>query len=374
MADRVVVAMSGGVDSSMAAALLVEQGYDVIGVMLRLWVEAPPVGADAESVNRCCSLESLSDAQLVAHRLGVPFYVINAEEPFRSGVVDSFVREYAAGRTPNPCLLCNRRIRFGYLLEYARSLGARYLATGHYARIRSGGDGKLELWRGVDPAKDQSYVLSVLGQGDLRQALFPAGEYTKGQVRALAADHGLPTASRPESQDLCFVSDGDYRRFLARWAPESVRPGSIRDCRGRRLGTHRGLPFYTVGQRGGLGIAAPRPLYVLELQTESNVLIVGAIEELERRWLRTAAVNWVAGEPPGMLFSAQVQIRYRALPMPATVIAQPDMSVEVHLAEPLLGVTPGQAAVFYEGEVCLGGGTITEARGRVEVGEEPCQH
>jgi tRNA-specific 2-thiouridylase len=342
--------------------------------MLRLWVEPPQLGAEADVANRCCSLESLADARRVADRLGIPFYVVNAEEPFRRGVVDFFIDEYAAGCTPNPCLVCNRKIRFGYLLEYARSLDARYLATGHYARIRTDGDGKLELWRGVDRAKDQSYVLSVLGQGDLRQVLFPAGEYTKGQVRALAADYGLPTASRLESQDLCFVSDGDYRRFLARWAPESVRPGPIQDRQGRRLGTHRGLPFYTVGQRGGLGIAARRPLYVLELQTESNALVVGAVEELGRCWLRTAAVNWVAGEPPGMRFSAQVQIRYRALPMPATVIARPDMSVEVHLAEPLLGVTPGQAAVFYEGEVCLGGGTITEARGRVEVGEEPCQH
>jgi len=374
MTSRIVVAMSGGVDSSVAAALLVEQGYDVIGVMLRLWVETLDPDTAADVANRCCSLESLNDAQSVADRLGIPFYVINAEEPFRSAVVDSFVREYAAGRTPNPCLVCNRKIRFGYLLEYARSLGADHLATGHYARIRPGGDGKLELWRGVDRTKDQSYVLSVLGQDDLSQVLFPVGEYTKAEVRALAADRGLPTASRVESQDLCFIADGDYRRFLARWAPDSVRPGPILDSHGSRLGTHRGIPFYTVGQRSGLGIAAPIPLYVLELHSESNTLIVSTAEELGRRWLRTAAVNWIAGRAPVALFPAQVQIRYRAQPVPGTVIARCDGSVEVHLAESARGVTPGQAAVFYECETCLGGGTIIEARSRAEVGEEPCQH
>jgi tRNA-specific 2-thiouridylase len=373
MADHVVVAMSGGVDSSAAAALLVEQGYAVIGVMLRLWAEPPLPGAEADASNRCCSLESLAGAQAVADRLDIPFYVINAEEPFRRGVVDFFIREYAAGRTPNPCLTCNRKIRFGYLLEYARSLGARYLATGHYARIRAGADGKLELWRGVDPLKDQSYVLSVLGQNDLRQVLFPMGEYTKAQVRALAAGRGLPTASRPESQDLCFVADGDYRRFLTRWAPASVRPGPILDRQGRRLGTHRGLPFYTVGQRGGLGIAAPRPLYVLELQVESNTLFVGAAEDLGQRWLRAAGVNWIAGDPPASSSSVRVQIRYRAEPVPARTVSRPDGSVEVYLAESLRGVTPGQAAVFYRDEACLGGGTIVEARRCGEPGEAPCQ-
>jgi tRNA-specific 2-thiouridylase len=374
MTDRVVVAMSGGVDSSVAAALLVEQGYDVIGVMLRLWVEPSQFGAEADAANRCCSLESLNDARRVADRLNIPFYVINAEESFRSEVVDFFIREYSAGRTPNPCLVCNRKIRFGYLLEYARALGARYLATGHYARIRRGVDSKFQLLRGVDLAKDQSYVLSVLGQTDLRQVLFPVGDYSKARVRALASDRGLPTVSRPESQDLCFIADGDYRRFLARWASDSARPGPILDCRGRHLGMHRGLPYYTVGQRRGLGISASQPVYVLELHTETNALIVGTGEELERRWLRTAAVNWVAGEPPAALFPAQVQVRYRAVPVPATVIPRPDLGVEVRLAEPLRGVTPGQAAVFYQGEVCLGGGLIREARSCAEPGEKLCQN
>jgi tRNA-specific 2-thiouridylase len=373
MANRVVVAMSGGVDSSVAAALLVEQGYDVIGVMLRLWMEPMHADVDGGAANRCCSLESLSDARSVAELLGIPFYVVNAEEPFRRWVVDSFVREYAAGRTPNPCLVCNRRIRFGYLLEYASYLGADYLATGHYARVCRGSDDKLQLRRGVDRTKDQSYVLSILGQDDLRKVLFPVGGYTKAQVRELATQRGLPTASRIESQDLCFIADGDYRRFLARWAPDSVRPGMILDRHGRRLGMHRGLPFYTVGQREGLGIASSRPLYVLELRVENNALVVGPAEELAEHWLRTAVVNWIAGPLPSTLFPAQIQIRYRAQPVPVTVIPRPDMSVEVSVAEPLRSVSPGQAAVFYEGDICLGGGIILEARARGRVGEAPCQ-
>jgi len=264
MPERVVVAMSGGVDSSVAAALLVEQGHEVIGVMLRLWSEPPrPTlgsGTIAAATNRCCSLDSIQDARGVAEKLGIPFYVLNAEEAFETDVVGSFIETYAAGRTPNPCLVCNRKIRFGYLLDYAtRTLGARYLATGHYARIRRDADGRYQLWRGADRGKDQSYVLSVLGRADLAQALFPVGEFTKPQVRALAAERGLPAASRAESQDLCFIADGDYRRFLAEHAPEAMRPGPIVDTNGRQLGVHAGLPAYTIGQRGGLGIAAAQP-------------------------------------------------------------------------------------------------------------------
>jgi tRNA-specific 2-thiouridylase len=337
--------------------------------MLRLWSEPPLPDAEPDAVNRCCSLEAQVDAQAVADRLGIPFYVINAEEPFRRGVVDLFIREYAAGRTPNPCLACNRKIRFGYLLEYARSLGARYLATGHYARIRTGAAGKMELWRGIDQRKDQSYVLSVLGQDALRQVLFPIGEYKKAQVRAIAATLGLPTASRQESQDLCFVADGDYRSFIRRWAPDTLTPGPVLDRQGRQLGLHQGLPLYTVGQRGGLGIAAPRPLYVLELQVENNVLIVGAAEELERCWLRTDAVNWIAAEPPAPSAAVQVQIRYHARPVPATVVTHTGGWVETHLCERLRGVTPGQAAVFYRGDNCLGGGTIVDSGGCADPGD-----
>lgn len=380
MPERVVVAMSGGVDSSVAAALLVEQGYEVIGVMLRLWsedlapqrfslpaggsVSALPLagaGVGERSINRCCSLESIHDARGVADRLGIPFYVVNAEAPFKANVVDFFVREYTAGRTPNPCLMCNRTIRFGFLLDFARSLGARSLATGHYARLGRDETGGYQLQRGVDRAKDQSYVLSVLGQADLAAALFPVGEYTKPQVRTLAAERGLPTASRNDSQDLCFVADGDYRRFLAEQVPDAVRPGPIVDRQGRRLGTHRGLPLYTIGQRSGLGIAASEALYVLALDVVANAVVVGRAAELGGSWLRTARVNWVAGSAPAQSFEAEVQIRYHAIPAAATVTPLPEGEAEVQFHAPLRDITPGQAAVFYRGEICLGGGVIAEA-------------
>ncbi len=367
MAERVVVAMSGGVDSSVAAALLKERGYDVVGIMLRLWSEPVALaGAHEAASNRCCSVESVADAAAVADRLGIPFYVVNAEAPFKQRVVDAWIDAYGRGLTPNPCLNCNRHIRFGFLLNYARSLGATHLATGHYARIRAGEDGRLQLWRGADRGKDQSYALSVLGQDELRQALFPVGEYTKPEVRALAAERGLPTASRVDSQDLCFVSDGDYRRFLGEHAAEAVHPGPILDTSGQELGRHRGLPFYTVGQRSGLGIAAREPLYVLALDVDRNALVVGTAAQLGRTAFRTGRVNWIAGAPPASSFRAEVQIRYRAQAVPASVAVDDSGGAQVELDAPLRDVTPGQAAVFYDGERCLGNGLILR-----EAGGEP---
>jgi tRNA-specific 2-thiouridylase len=353
--------MSGGVDSSVAAAVLKEQGYDVVGIMLRLWSEpvAPVLGGTHEAAtNRCCSVESVADASAVADKLGIPFYVLNAEAPFKQRVVDTWIDAYGQGLTPNPCLNCNRHIRFGFLLNNARSLGAAYLATGHYARVRRGDAGKLQLWRGADRAKDQSYVLSVLGQEDLREALFPVGEYTKPEVRALAAERGLPTASRVDSQDLCFVADGDYRRFLGEHAADTVQPGAIVDTAGREVGRHQGLPFYTIGQRSGLGIAGREPLYVLALDVSRNAVVVGTREQLGRQAFRTGAVNWISGETPADAFRAEVQIRYRAQPAAATVYQNADGSAEVVLDAPLRDVTPGQAAVFYDGEQVIGSGLI----------------
>lgn len=354
MKERVVVAMSGGVDSSTAAALLVEQGYEVIGIMLRLWAEIEP---GVESTNRCCAPEAVEEARAVAYHLGIPFYLINAEQQFRREVVDCFIEEYARGRTPNPCVVCNRRVRFGYLLDYALMLGADSLATGHYARIRRSPTGTFQLWRGLDRDKDQSYMLHALDQRQLERALFPLGELTKAQVRALAAERGLRVAERPESQDLCFVSDGNYRRFLGRWAPEIARPGPIVDRSGRQLGTHQGLAFYTIGQRRGLGIAAPEPLYVVELRPQDSTVVVGTAAELGRNRLSISPMHWIEGPPATGMIEAEVQIRYRARPAPASITVEGDRA-QVTFHQPLRDITPGQSAVLYHGDHCLGGGPI----------------
>lgn len=375
---RVVVAMSGGVDSSLAAALLVEQGYDVTGVMMRLWSE---VSEGVGSANKCCSLDAVDDARRVADQLGIPFYLINVEQPFKQRVVDFTIDRYLAGETPNPCIQCNRHIRFDYLYNYALSLGADCLATGHYARVRGAVEGyqypvtsehysdngldlpvltdHWSLLTGVDTAKDQSYVLHVLTQEKLARVLFPVGEYAKTEVRRMAAERGLPVASRHDSQDLCFLADGDYRRFLRDWSPAgSIEPGPLVDSAGNVLGQHAGLPFYTVGQRKGLGIAAPEPLFVLRLEPASNQLVVGSAGELGRSQLAARDVNWIAGQPPAPAFRAQVKIRYKATPAPATVEADGDDGVIVRFDAPLRDITPGQAAVFYDGDRCLGGGLI----------------
>ena len=349
--QRVAVAMSGGVDSSVAAALLVEQGQEVVGLMLRLW------SPDPRGLNRCCSPDALATARRVAAMLDIPFHVLDVRAPFKAQVVDFFVEGYRQGVTPNPCLECNRHIRWGFLLRHALALGATHLATGHYARVRQREDGRYLLLRAMDRAKDQSYVLSVMTQENLRHACFPIGDYTKEEVRAMAAERGLPVAQRRESQDLCFVTDGDYQAFLE---SQGVRlsPGPIVDVEGRTLGEHRGLAAYTIGQRKSIGISAPEPLYVVAKDMARNALIVGPRTALERRTFHVGRVNWVLGEPPDGPVEVGVQVRYRAREVPATVTATGEAQAEVELAEPLPDVTPGQAAVFYQGEVCLGGGII----------------
>mgnify|MGYP005814631419 CR=1 FL=1 len=348
----VVVAMSGGVDSSVAAALLVERGYRVIGMMLRLWSEP---GMEGE--NRCCTPDAMALARRVAAQLGIPFYALDVQDRFHEVVVKPFIDGYVQGVTPNPCVFCNRQIRWGFLLDRARAFGADYLATGHYARVDRQND-TVRLLRGTDPAKDQSYVLSVLSQDQLRQSLFPIGEYAKPRVRELAREFDLPVAERADSQDLCFLARRDYRDFLARNAPQSVRPGSIVNSDGQVVGEHQGLAFYTIGQRKGLGIASPEPLYVLRKDLQRNTLVVGLEAELGQRSLSTREINWVSGQPLSEPIRAQVKIRYKATEAWASVTPSGDRQVQVEFDRPLRDITPGQRAVFYQDDECLGGGTI----------------
>jgi len=353
---RVVVAMSGGVDSATAAVVLLDRGYQVIGMMMRLWAEEDAAGEEA-SVNRCCSPEAVDDARQVCQLLGIPFYLVNYEREFKHHVVDTFVAEYCRGRTPNPCLACNRRIKFDLLLHHALALDAQYLATGHYARIREV-DGVYQLCKGVDPAKDQSYVLYMLGQAELRHLLFPIGDYTKSQVRAIARQRALPVAGREESQDLCFVRDNDYRRFLSEYAPDAIQPGPIFDSTGRPLGEHKGLPFYTIGQRSGLGISAPEALYVLEIDLSRNALIVGPASELGRSELIAEEVSYVSGHAPPAPIQVTAKIRRQARLARATLTPLNGNRAQLVFTRPLRDITPGQGVVFYQGDVVLGGGII----------------
>jgi tRNA-uridine 2-sulfurtransferase len=355
---RVVVAMSGGVDSSVAAALLVEQGYDVVGMMMRLWSE--PGRGSAGPHNRCCTPDQMADARRVANILGIPFYVLDAQDYFRHHVVQFFIDEHAAGRTPNPCIECNRQVRFTYLYAQAMALGADYLATGHYARVKPSADG-YQLQKAVDEAKDQSYVLHLLNQEQLAHVKFPVGDYPKEAVRQMAERFGLPVAQKGESMDLCFLGDGDYRRFLREHAPETAKPGPILTVSGENLGQHTGLPAYTIGQRKGLGVATGRPLFVVAKDIQRNALIVGSRVESGRLNLIVRKVNWVAGQPPAGPIQAQIKIRYRARPVSSEVTRIDRDTVQIAFHEPILGATPGQGAVFYQGEFCIGGGIIAGA-------------
>jgi tRNA-specific 2-thiouridylase len=350
----VVVAMSGGVDSSVAAALLLDQGYDVIGMMLRLWSEP-----GKEIYNRCCTPEAMSLARRVSAQLGIPFYALDAQAVFREVVVQYFIDGYTNGSTPNPCLACNRSIRWEFLLKHALALGADSMATGHYARLERPTGSPIKLLRAIDRNKDQSYILHVLSQEQLFHALFPLGELTKPEVRSLARQYDLPVADRPESQDLCFLGQDDYRGFLRRNAPEVRSPGAIVDLAGNVLGRHEGLAFYTIGQRKGIGISSQQPLYVIRKDTESNSLVVGPQEALGGKAFVASEVNWVSGVLPQGPARLQVRVRYKAEEVWGKVIPLVGQKTRVELEKPVRDITPGQAAVFYDGEHCLGGGVIS---------------
>ena len=344
--------MSGGVDSSVAAAILVDQGYDVIGMMLRLWSEP---GTD--SVNRCCSPEAMAQARQVSAQLGIPFYAIDAQDVFFNQVVDFFIDGYTQGITPNPCLHCNRHIRWEFLLHHALAFGSDFMATGHYARLRHN-NSRIQLLKAVDREKDQSYVLHVLNQDQLAKAVFPLGEYSKSEVRQLARNYNLPVADRPESQDLCFISQGDYREFLQRNSTLTANGGLILNKEGETLGYHQGLMNYTIGQRRGLGVSSRIPMYVLEKDQANNTLIIGERELLGRDTLWAEDVNWVSIGLPADPFQAQVKIRYKSSEEPASIYPIDVGKVKIKFDRKINGITPGQAAVFYQDEICIGGGII----------------
>jgi tRNA-specific 2-thiouridylase len=356
MSDQphVVVAMSGGVDSSVAAALLVEQGYRVTGMMLRLWSEP-----GLEESNRCCTPDAMLQARRVAAILNIPFYAIDGRERFRNTVVQAFLDGYASGETPNPCITCNRLMRWGLLLDEARAIGADFLATGHYARLKRQEDGRVSLLTGIDSTKDQAYVLSILTQEQLQHSLLPVGQFPKTEIRRLAHHYGLPVAERPDSQDLCFLAGGDYREFLGRYLPETQAPGPIIDRQGRQLGQHLGLADYTIGQRKGLRIAASQPLYVLEKIQSTNTLVVGTEDELGRSELELHDVNWISGFAPDGEFDANIKIRYKATPMAGRVTPKGEYSASIRFAQPLRDITAGQIAAILLDEVVLGGGWIS---------------
>ena len=350
---RIVVAMSGGVDSSVAAAVLAAQGHDVIGLSMQLYDQS-----GTQAFGSCCTLDDLQDARRVATAIGIPHYILNFERQFQETVVANFVGEYVAGRTPIPCAHCNSDLKFSTLLDRAKGLGAEVVATGHYARVEPAPDGRWLLRRGVDPDKDQAYFLFSLTQEQLARASFPVGALTKAEVRAQARALGLRVAEKPDSQEICFVPDGDYASFVERQAPAAVKAGVVADESGRTLGTHEGVHRFTIGQRKGLGVSSQAPLYVLRIDADSGQVTVGSRDALERRALTASQVNWTCGDASTGWRAVTAQIRHRHRPAAGRVRALPAGRAEFESDEPLSAVTPGQAAVFYDGDVVVGGGWI----------------
>jgi len=345
--------MSGGVDSAVAAGLLQQAGYDVLGVTMRLWTQED--AAASRHHKRCCSVEDTDDARAAADVLGVRHYVLNLEREFAEGVVDRFVREYTLGRTPNPCLACNDRVKFRPLLEHALTLDADYLATGHYARVRQTGGG-FELHRAVDPSKDQSYVLYTLGQGELSRTLFPVGELPKAEIRRLAREWRLPNADKPDSADICFIPSGDYRAFVRERVPATA--GAIVDTSGAEIGEHEGIVNYTIGQRRGLpSRGGGEPLYVIGVDAETNTVIAGENGDLMAEGLVAEELSFVSGETPAREIRVEARIRYRSEPVASTLRVEGERA-KVCFERAQRAVTPGQAVVFYDGDRVIGGGTI----------------
>jgi tRNA-uridine 2-sulfurtransferase len=353
---RIVVAMSGGVDSSVAAALYKEQGHEVIGITMQIWDYTKFTAPEGETFGTCCSLDDVYDARRVADQLGIPFYVVNFETHFQQTVIDKFCDDYFAGRTPNPCVLCNQVLKFELLLRKARELEADWLVTGHYAQVVEE-DGRYQLFKGLDPNKDQSYFLFTLTQEQLRYVRFPLGSMTKETVREHAARFELRVADKPESQDICFVPDGDYVRFLEQERGSGAMDGEIVHVSGEVLGRHQGTYCYTIGQRKGLGLSWPEPLYVVGIDADLKRVVVGEKRHLGVGELVVDGVNWFIPTPLDP-FPAACRIRYRHQETPARIVPLDDGQVRIIFDQPQSGVTPGQAAVIYQDQRVLGGGWI----------------
>ena len=358
---KVVVAMSGGVDSSVAAALLKEEGYQVIGVTMQIWPSDKQAYGDR--FGGCCGLDAVEDAKKVAYKLGIPHYVMNFRDIFAQKVVADFCQEYSLGRTPNPCIRCNQYIKFDALLERAKGLGAGFVTTGHYARIeKDEARGIYLLKKGADQGKDQSYVLYPVTQEQLRHILLPIGNLTKEKVREIAGELELPVAAKPESQEICFIPDDDYPNFLKDYIPQAAKPGPILDEQGNILGSHRGILFYTTGQRKGLGISAKEPLYVIAIEPERNAIVVGTKEKALRNELIACRLNWISIANLRQPITAKAKIRYRHQEVEATITPLDGDRIYVKFKEPQMAPTPGQAIVFYDSDIVIGGGTIESAR------------
>jgi tRNA-specific 2-thiouridylase len=365
---KIAVAMSGGVDSSAAAAALKAAGHELVGFTMQLWNQRRGLNLDENGEplpSRCCSLDDVYDARRVAEELGFPFYVLNLEKDFERDVVEPFVQSYLDGETPIPCVACNSRLKFASLDRLAQSLGCEKVATGHYARIAfDEATNRYKLLRGLDARKDQSYFLWELTQAQLSRVIFPLGGLTKTETREIARRSGLAVAEKTESQEICFVPDGDYAGFIDRYLEsenridETPRAGEIIDTQGRTLGEHAGVHRYTVGQRRGIGVSAERPLYVVQIEARSNRVVVGGEEELLSREFVAQGVNWIAFDEPRDAVRAEVRVRYRHLPAPATIEMIADHRARIVFDEPQRAITPGQATVFYRGDEVLGGGWI----------------